>query len=216
MEQHITQKIVVQSPKELHDLLRANGIDLSQWGRHDAKTVTDLWQELVAEEAYLQDPPLRRIVPAVVRLIIRQGNRMLIEVNQAFSDGRTRSRCIPPSEKLRRGESCRDGALRCVEEELLVARSAVQVMERTHQIHHTMHRSRSYPGLQSQHTFHTVDVQVQGLPPGDFSTDEYRQDDGELYLRNSWAWQESSHHAVAFSAPHEAYSMPSRAACTGL
>jgi hypothetical protein len=210
MEQNITQKILVQSAKELQDLLIAHRIDLSRWGRHDAKTVTDLWQELVAEEAYLQEPPLRRIVPAVVRVIIRQGNRMLIEVQQAFRDGRTRSRGIPPSEKLRRGESYIDGALRCIEEELLVERSKVQVLEQTHQIHHTMHRSRSYPGLHSQHTFHTVDVQVKGLPHGEFSTDEYRQDTNELSVRNYWAWQEPRCHAAAFADPAEEELMPSR------
>ena len=214
MEQNTTQKIRVQSPKELHDLLISKGIDLSQWGQHDAKTVPDLWQEIVAEEAYLQEPPLRRIVPAVVRLIIRQGNRMLIEVQQAFRDGRTRSRGIPPSEKLRRGESYLDGAIRCVAEELRVARSHVQVMEGTHQIHHACHRSRSYPGLQSQHTFHTVDVQVQGLPQGEFSTDEYSQHDGELYARNYWAWHYPSHDAVAFADPDEDESMRSHADVT--
>ena len=212
MEQNITQKIVVYSPKELEALLLSQGIDLSQWGQHDAKTVTDLWQELVAEEAYLQEPPLHRIVPGVVRLIIRQGNGMLIEVQQAFRDGRTRSRGIPPAEKLRRGESYIDGALRCVEEELRVARSAVQVMERTHQIHHACHRSRSYPGLQSQYTFHTVDVQVQGLPQGDFATDEYRQNDGECYMRTSWAWQEPCLDRAAFADPDEEEGLLSRAA----
>jgi hypothetical protein len=214
MEQNTTQKILVQSAKELQDLLIAHRIDVSQWGQHDAKTVTDLWQELVAEEAYLQEPPLRRIVPAVVRLIIRQGNCLLIEVQQVFRDGRTRSRRIPPSEKLRRGESYIDGALRCVEEELLVARSNVQVLEQTHQVHHACHRSRSYPGLQSQHTFHTVDVQVQGLPQEAFSTDEYSQHDGALSVRNYWAWQDPSRHTVALSDSHEEYAMPSCADVT--
>jgi ADP-ribose pyrophosphatase YjhB (NUDIX family) len=212
MEQNITQKLLVQSPKALQALLLSNGIDLSQWGQHDAKTVTDLWQELVVGEAYLQDPPLRRIVPGVVRLIIRQGNCLLIEVQQTFRDGRTRSRGIPPSEKLRRGESYRDGALRCVEEELRVERRHVQVLAQTHQVHHACRRSRSYPGLHSQHTFHTVDVQVEGLPQGAFSTDEYRQQDGALSVRNSWAWQEPRCHAAAFADPDEEESLPFRAA----
>ena len=203
MEQNTTQTIGVYSSKALQDLLISHGIDLSQWGRNDAKSVTDLWQEIMAEEAYLRDPPLRRIVPGVIRVLLRQGTRILIEVKQAFRDGRTRSRRSPPSEKMRRGESYIDGALRCVEEELLVARSKVQVMERTHHIHHACHHSRSYPGLHSQYTFHTVDVQVQGLPQEDFSTDEYCQHDGELSVRHYWAWQPPSRHAVAFSVPHE-------------
>jgi hypothetical protein len=209
MEQNTTQKILVQSPKALQDLLIAHRIDVSQWGQTDAKTVINLWQELVAGEVYLQEPPLCRIVPGVVRLLIRQGNCLLIEVQQTFYDGRTRFRGIPPSEKLRHGESYRDGALRCVEEELRVERSKVQVLERTHQIHHACHRSQSYPGLHSQYTFHTVDVQVQGLPQEAFSTDEYRQHDGALSVTNYWAWQEPCCHAVAFADPDGEDSLPS-------
>jgi hypothetical protein len=208
MQQTTTHILRVQSPAALHALLRSHEIDLSQWGRNDAKTMTDLWQELVAEEAYLQEPPLRRIVPGVVRLIIRHGNHLLIEVQQAFRDGRTRTRGIPPSETMRRGESYVHAARRCVEEELRVARSAVQVLEQTHQIHHALHRSRSYPGLHSHYTFHTVDVQVRGLPQEAFATEEYSPKDGALYVRNSWAWQP---HTGAFAAPHEAYALSSRA-----
>jgi hypothetical protein len=213
MEQNPTQKIVVQSANALHDLLIVHRVDVSQWGQNDAKTVIDLWQELVVGDVSLQEPPLCRIVLGVVRLLIRQGNCLLIEVQQTFDDGRTRFRGIPPSEKLRRGESYRDGALRCVEEELLIERSKVQVLEQTHQIHHTMHRSRSYPGLQSQYTFHTVDVQVQGLPHEEFSTDESRRDTNALAVRNYWAWQHPSRDA-AFAEPDEEEAMLSPADVT--
>jgi hypothetical protein len=62
----------------------------------------------------------------------------------------------------------------------------------------------------------TKPVQVQGLPQGAFSTDEYRQHDGALSLRNSWAWQEPHCHAVAFADPDEEESLPSCADVPGL
>ncbi len=72
------------NPVALDDLLRANGIDTSQWGAGRSKTVADLWAEIVAGETRLRTQPFRREVLGVVEVIIRKGDHILIESCQTF------------------------------------------------------------------------------------------------------------------------------------
>ncbi|MEZ4656072.1 MAG: hypothetical protein R2911_00700 [Caldilineaceae bacterium] len=55
----------------LENWLRAHHINTTNWGRASAKTVADLWQELVLGESRLQIDPVMRLVD-VTNLLLRQ------------------------------------------------------------------------------------------------------------------------------------------------
>jgi hypothetical protein len=110
-------QVKIRNLDQLKAWLAARDIDASHWGRGAAKTIEDLWQEILNGETLLQDVPPLRIIP-VARIIIRKGNKILIEVEQEFEDNRVRSRNFPPSEKLKRDETYIDAAKRCLKEEL--------------------------------------------------------------------------------------------------
>ena len=175
--------------EDLQALLDAGDIETSQWGHNKTKTVDDLWREIVEGETQMQDQPLLRIVPGVVEVIIRQGDCMLIEVKQEFRDGLTRSRNIPPAEKMKPGERYIDAAKRCLDEELNITASNIEIIESTHKTWTEVRDSPSYPGLLTQYTFHTVEARISQLPEDDFYTDEYSQDGTELMLRTYWSWR---------------------------
>lgn len=173
---------------ELSALMHTNQIDLSLWGHGTAKSLDDLWREISAGEIHMQTNPFRRVLKGVVSVIIRQGDKVLVEHEQILADGRRRHRDILPSEKMKAGESYVDAALRCVYEELHVPAKCAEVLKSTYQQRHEFRQSGSYPGLLSEYIVHSVEVKVTGLPETDFWTAEHNIQEG----KHHWVWKDAA------------------------
>jgi hypothetical protein len=178
---------VVESQAELRELLVANGMDLSRWGVGGAKSVANLWDEIVGGDTMLQKNPLLRIVFVTV-IVIRRGDKVLIETKQKLRDGRMRSRYRLPSEKMKPHEPYAEAALRCLAEELAVSSSEVEVIEASHEERWSIKESPSYPGLRTKYLFHTVDVVVPKLPSEDFYTSEVSHNRTDPVVGHYWSW----------------------------
>lgn len=174
--------------EELRKWLQSRQIDLGAWGHGEAKSVSDLWSEIVRGESELSDHPLQRQVD-VVRVIIRRGESILIEAQQELRGGRRRARGRPPSEKMKPGESYRETALRCLEEELGVPPEEARILPDTYRRKTWEGYSASYPGLCTQYTFHIVRAEVDGLPLDGFTTAEKKPGPGEPVARHHWVWR---------------------------
>jgi len=198
--------------QDLRALLQARGCDVDAWGAdrlgRATKTVDELWQEIEMGECGLRfDGESIRRQLSVVKVRVRRPSDTtgthLVEASQIFSDGRTRKRGLPLSEKMFPGEDALEAAERGIVEELgsaihekralwpieLEADSLVQWAE--------TRRSKSYPDLLSHYSLFQVDAVVHGLPSESFSTVEY--DDGctataakasecRLKLAHTWDW----------------------------
>lgn len=77
------------STESLNVWLIEHGIDTSVWGVGVAKSVEDLWTEILQGESQLESAPLLRLVQ-VVNVIIRCGDRILVEVEQQFNGNQVR------------------------------------------------------------------------------------------------------------------------------
>jgi hypothetical protein len=173
---------------ELKAWLSAHNIDVTAWGAGPAKSVENLWAELAAGESQLEDnPPLRQV--RLVNLIIRRGNKMLVEAAQEFGDNQQRQRGLPPAEKIKPGETHQQAALRCLQEELQIDPAAVTILADTSQPRLQMQESPSYPGLRTQYWLYQVEAAVSGLPDTNFSTTESPHDDGDPVKIHQWIWQ---------------------------
>jgi ADP-ribose pyrophosphatase YjhB (NUDIX family) len=178
----------IRTLNELKAWLTTKSIDISQWGRGTAKTVESLWHEIVNQEVYLQDnPPLR--VSSVVQVIVRKGNRILLEAEQVFDDQRRRFRDCPPSEKMRQGENYRDAALRCLNEELGVDEQSVELITSTYRQGQEETESLSYPGLRTRYILHRIEAKVAGLPATDFWTIEAARSQRDPTRKHRWVWR---------------------------
>lgn len=174
-----------QSPQQLEEWLNQHKIDTSQWGKGTTKRITDLWHELACGDSELTpEPPLRKV--QVVTLHVYQDDRQLIEVVQTFHDGRKRVRNRPPSEKMKRGESAKAAALRCLEEEVGCTQKNILSPPQLLKTESSHIDSPSYPTLPSQFTVSTCSVHVVGLPTNNFST-ENRADNDPVRL-TEWCW----------------------------
>ena len=183
------------SLQELHTWLIAKEIDTTIWGQLEGtKTVLHLWDEIVAGETMLQDEPPLRVVNAV-EIIIRQENLILVEVAQEMVGGGTRPRHYPPSEKIKRGETVQQAAIRGLFEELNIPSTAITLQTETYHQRQRQIPSISYPGLNTLYQLHSVEAYVVGLPTGNFITNEAAGNSHDPVTRHYWAWlrpQESS------------------------
>lgn len=179
----------LDSSDALNTLLVAGGVDTALWGHGLTKSVDDLWSEIVAGESRIRTQPLQRVVLGAVNVLIRRGERILIETRQVFASGMTRQRDIPPAEKIQPGERPIDTAMRCLREELGVARHDVEIVITAPPPRREVRPSPSYPGLVTEYTFHTVEARVNGLPDDDFVTYEYGADGRAWSMRHDWAWR---------------------------
>jgi hypothetical protein len=175
--------------RDLEEWLTLRGIDISSWGRGGAKTVIDLWYEVVSEEVELQDSPPMRIIQ-VAQAAIRKGDAVLVEAEQVLDDGQRRSRNLLPSEKMKPGESYTDAVLRCLKEELDIDREYVTIIADSYRQEQKKLLSPSYPGLLTQYTFHRVDVVAEGLPDGSFWRDNVAYGEGDPVKQHYWVWRE--------------------------
>lgn len=189
-----------RNPQQLGDWLSENKIDTSQWGIGTAKSIANLWHEVMSGDSELSHEPLVRKVQ-VATLHVYQNvsqkdpyqqdgpskNRQLIEAVQTFDDGRKRARNRPPSEKIKRGETAQAAALRCLHEEVGCTQENILSAPRLLQTE-TIHRdSPSYPTLASEFTIHTLEVNVIGLPSDNFSTTNLADDDPVCLIE--WCWR---------------------------
>lgn len=170
------------SPAELEQWLRQQGIDPGRW----RKSVAHLWTELTAGESQLQaNPPLRFV--QVVQIIIRRGQKQLIEVQQQFDDETTRQRVTPPAEKIKGGEDYLTAAGRGLAEELGLTPDQYQLLPHTYQQKIIQSDSPSFAGLATCYTIHLVEVNAPTLPITDFYTIEGATDDP--VSKHFWGWK---------------------------
>lgn len=177
------------SAGDLRRWLAGQGVDLTAWGRGGHKSVDHLWDEIERGETQIQEEPLLRLVD-VVQVVVRRGERALIETEQELVGGGRRRRNRPPSEKMQPGESYLEAALRCLREELGVKRSDVTLLHDTYRRKQRDAPSPSYPGLHTRYTFHQVEAEVEGLPEGAFSTHERAGERGDPVETHHWTWEE--------------------------
>lgn len=144
---------------ELLVLLADNGIDINLWGTGNAKSLDDLWKEIVEGESLLEvigDELIRKT--CVVSLIVKYGDLILVEDRQVFPDGRVRRRTLGSSlgEKLCLGENPADGAKRALREELQIT----EILPLTYTGEETKgpEESMSYPGLKTLYVFSNFTV----------------------------------------------------------
>ena len=117
------------SVHELRGWLASREIPVHLWGTGRAKRVADLWSELSTGESVLYDLPPRRQV-AFVSVIVRRGGASLAEVAQLLATGETRTRRLPPGEKMLPGEDAETAARREAYEELGVALESLELIGR--------------------------------------------------------------------------------------
>ena len=173
----------------LEKWLKKHGIRYDEWGHDGSKSLSNLWQELKAGEIQLSDNPPLRLVN-VVQIVIRQGDFLLVEVEQEFFDGQRRYRDQPPSEKVKPGETIQDAAYRCLQEELGIAPEQILLQKDNHRQHQKKSNSISYPGLPSQYNFHLLEAAVSGLPNEDFWRENLAGDNHiDPVKRHRWAWR---------------------------
>ena len=184
MDEQVSPDLTLQ---QLLEWLKTHGIDTNIWGQGDAKSVTDLWQELQHGESTLQaDPPLRRV--QVVEVHITNGDHRLIERAQHFADGRIRARNRPPSEKMHPAEAPLNAAQRCLVEELALTPAAIHFPTQQISMRTIRDNSGSYPNLTTEYTFYTVYAHVDGLPTTSFTTPNAAYGDGDPIIAHQWDW----------------------------
>lgn len=203
------------SPQSLSDWLkpRLPSDSFASWGvKPGTKNVHNLWLELSEGETSLAEstPPTRTVNVVTVR-VISSDNRILLESHQELSDGSVRERCRPLSEKMKPGETLEAAVKRAIKEELgsIIPggfvngddNGTVRIVAGSYRKKVEERVSVSYPGLPACYVLHTVDAWVDGLPDGEFCTEE-----GEEYLdceetriadkaisvkRHYWKWVDS-------------------------
>ncbi len=168
--------------------LGKHDIGYERWGHNSSKSLGNLWQELRAGEVCLQDNPPLRLVD-VVQVVIRQGEQILVEVEQEFFNGQRRYRNQPPSEKIKPGETVFDAARRCLQEEIGIPAKDIALNLASHQEYQTNTNSISYPGLPSQYNFHLLEAAVSDLPKDDFWHENKAGGVIDPVKRHRWAWR---------------------------
>jgi len=142
---------------ELKERLVSAGINISLWGKGEAKTINDLYREIKNGETKLvKDKNLgliKKVSICGADIFYRSplGEKFhLIERKQVFSDGRVRVRDWghAVSEKIKIGETPKEGVLRGIQEEIGVSGDLeIEETERDS----VQRESLSYPGLISQY-----------------------------------------------------------------
>ena len=163
------------SISELQQKLLAAGIDVSQYGKGQAKTLADLQQEIEKGETLLATDKEGKLYREVrvcgvdIFYISPEGKKYrLKEEKQVFKDGRERRRDLGQavSEKMKPGENPEEAALRGIKEELGIADNIkLEDFSDDKQIL----VSPSYPGLKSEYNryvFKTILNENQFKPEG--------------------------------------------------
>lgn len=120
--------------------------------------------------------------------IVRNDGKALVESHQELSNGDVRHRGRPLSEKMKPGESVEAAVHRAVKEELGVGLESLVKIGTLGSVDGTVRilpgsyaktveerASASYPGLPARYLLHTVVAEVEGLPEGEFCTEELNE-----------------------------------------
>ncbi|MCL5733095.1 MAG: hypothetical protein M1334_00310 [Patescibacteria group bacterium] len=167
------------------------GIDVSEWGKGQAKTLAHLQKEIESGETFLvareRGKLLRKVLvgAADIFYISPDGKKYrLKEDRQVFKDGRERKRDLGQavSEKIKPDEDPKDAMIRGVREELGVE-GYISLIETG--VDEQQLSSYSYPGLQSQYIRHKFEAT---LNDRQFKSDGYieEQQDKSTYF----IWEE--------------------------
>ncbi len=167
------------------------GIDISEWGKGQTKTLEHLQKEIEEEETVLitgeQGELLRKVIVGVadVFYISPDGKKYhLKEEKQIFKDDRERSRDINESvsEKMKINEDPNKAMLRGIREELGIEGDLFLTKIGTDK---KLVSSLSYPGLQSYYIYHKFETI---LNEKQFKEDGYieEQEDKNTYF----IWEE--------------------------
>lgn len=176
------------SEKELKDWLLNHKINFSLWDCNSAKSVQNLFKEIIEGDCFIQKEPPLRIINVVQVLVFREG-LILTELEQEMDDFRRRKRNIPPSEKMKPGEDFRQAAIRCLQEELQISEDRITVLTKDCSPFVRYRHSRSYPGLRSKYHIFRVHADVNGLPDENFwSQEKVDGEDCHIVRRHLWGW----------------------------
>jgi NUDIX domain len=174
--------------RNLRSWLASKEIPVDRWGIGQAKQVEDLWSELRTGESVLTDLPPRRRV-ALVSVVVRRGDAILTEVAQLLATGGTRTRRLPPSEKMYPGEDAETAAYRCAWEELGVPRQSCRIVPGRHTEASRVRESPSYPGLVTRYRMNQVEMAIPDLPDTAFCTAESDRNQDATVKIHYWDWR---------------------------
>ncbi len=191
-----TSEVQVASVEELTSFLLSAGIDIASYGTGQYKSVSELYQEIVNNETRLmlkEQGVVRCIAVAVARISNSiDKNKILYEARQEWpSISRVRCRNILPAGKIIHGTSYEESIVRELREELgsaLSPNSKIEVDLDSIVITKTCEISKSYPGLSTEYTTYTGQVNVTELPSENFVTREETELSGTLI--SSWEWRD--------------------------
>jgi hypothetical protein len=180
--------VTLATQEDLCDWLARKKISTERWGKGQMKGVEDLWSELDTGESVLTDRPPRRRV-SCVSLVIRWGDKQLLEVGQKLANGETRQRRQSPAEKMYPGEDAETAAFRCVKEELGIAPELCRIVPDMRPKKHENDKvSPSYPGLKTRYLVHEIEMEVPGLPRTAFHTQEAAGSRDTAVVMHHWDW----------------------------
>mmetsp|Transcript_6502 Transcript_6502/g.15634 ORF Transcript_6502/g.15634 Transcript_6502/m.15634 type:complete len:299 (+) Transcript_6502:116-1012(+) len=178
--------------EDLREWLQLFGLDTSVFGEGPAKSIPELFEEVVEGESTLlatDNGPLR-VVHVLNVFVENDRGETLMEEFQVRPGGSVRSRGLPLSEKLKAGEHWKPAVHRAVAEELgsvLTSPIEVSVSESSYRLDRETRNSNSYPGLRSEYYCHRVRAKVNGLPQTRRFVSYEKRPDG--ILENHWIWQ---------------------------
>ncbi|KAJ6760454.1 RING-H2 ZINC FINGER PROTEIN [Salix purpurea] len=138
------------TPQSLSDWLkpRLPSDSFASWGiKPGTKNIHNLWLEISQGETFLADstPPIRTVNVVTVKVI--NNNQTLIESHQELSD--------------ELGSILKDGN-----------EVSINIVNGSYKEKVEERNSMSYPGLPARYVLYSADVEVNGLPDGEFCTEE--------------------------------------------
>ncbi len=183
------EKISITSLADLQLCLDKNNIKVTQWGKGNAKSITQLFEEIINGECWLNENPFIRILP-IVQVLIYQNGKILVETAQELFDNRIRKRNLPPSEKMKPKEDWHTATIRCIDEELSITKDRITFVTKTCSPDIHQRNSQSYPGLLSQYHIYRVEVLIDSLPKDKFWTYEKKGINKDNAIRrHQWGWK---------------------------
>jgi len=160
--------------------------EYSEWGKNNAKSPQNLWEEIEAGESTIT-PDGKRVVRVVVCEIKRSAaeQKILMELEQTLTDGRKRVRPQRPmAEKIIGSDTALETLERGLLEELSLKPGDYTILTTQPTCSIKTMLSGSYPGMMSQYERFIFGVISEKLPIEDFTI---KEPDG---IRTaSWGWR---------------------------
>lgn len=174
------------SEENLRKLLIDHGVDCSTWSEtQGSHSIEDLVREIERGECLVRRRAIR-YMQGVVLMTIKKEGLVLIEVGDERPSTGRRPLNRYPGEKMRPGEDYQDTVKRGIKEELGIAPERIRILTETHKTSERICCSSSYPGLITIYPLNHVDVQVNGLPDADFTTEEQNELES---ITHYWSWR---------------------------